>query len=207
MPATGSTILGQLLNAFLFTLSGGYARTVGDILSLLVTLATIELTVAAIAWAFTRQNWIASLFWKLLGFAFLAWLIDSWPTLTKGLMTGFIEAGLAVGGSVLSVTDITDPGNLIDFGMSVTAILTQNLTKMNVLTSFFTQLMGGVAVLLIIICYVVLAACVFKAILVMVTTPMLAKFMRLGTPRSARNITGTVVSSRSSMIRGLVSPT
>jgi P-type conjugative transfer protein TrbL len=165
MPPTGSTLLGNLLNAFIFTLSGSYARTSTDVLFLLQTFATIELTVAAIAWAFTRQAWMAQLFWKVLGFVFLLWIVENWPLLTQWVRDGFIEAGLLVGGSVLNVSDITDPGNIVDFGFSVTALLFNKLGELSFWSYGFIIIIGGLAGLLIVGIYIVIAGHVFKALL------------------------------------------
>lgn len=165
MPPSGSTLLGRLLGAFTFTLSGGYTRSVDDVLSLLLTFATIELGIAAIAWGFTRQQWVGLLFWKMLGFATLAWIVENWPRLAQALLDGFIEAGLVVGGSVLSVTDIKDPGNIVDFGFSVTAVLAGKLGQLNLWNYGFEIIVGGLCMLLIIMCYILLAALVFKALL------------------------------------------
>jgi P-type conjugative transfer protein TrbL len=165
MPPSGSTLLAQLLNAFIFTLTGGYARTVGEVYGLLVVLATIELIVAGTTWFFLRTGFLAEMFWKIFGFAFLFWVVEQWPVLLKGLRDGFIEAGLLVGGSVLTITDITDPGNLIDFGFSVTALLFGKLTKLNFLTNGFIIIFGGITGWLVVLFYMFMAAHLFMAIL------------------------------------------
>lgn len=165
MPASASTLLGRLLNSFIFTLSGGYARSVDEVFWLLSILATIELVVAATAWGLYRSPVLAELFWKILGFAFLFWLVSAWPQLLGWLRDGFIESGLLVGGNVLSLSDITDPGNIVDFGFSVTALLFGKLSQLNLLTNGFLILIGGISGELIILCYMVIAAHIFKAIL------------------------------------------
>lgn len=165
MPPTGSTLLGNLLNAFIFTLSGSYARTSADVMFLLQLFATIELAVAFIALALVRQSWMAPLFWKVLGFAFLIWILDNWPALAQGLRDGFIQAGLLVGGSVLTVTDVTDPGNLVDFGISVTALLFNKLSQLNLWSYGLIIIIGGLAGLLTILFYIVIAGHLFKALL------------------------------------------
>jgi type IV secretion system protein TrbL len=165
VPQSGSTLLGQLLNAFIFTLSGGYARSVGDVMFILTVLATIELTLAALAWVVARSNVLADLIWKVLGFAVLFWLVDTWPVLLRGLRDSAIEAGLLVGGSVLSVNDLTDPGNLVDFGFSVTALLFNKLAQLNLITNGFIVIIGGLAGWLVVLLYMVMSAHLFMALL------------------------------------------
>jgi P-type conjugative transfer protein TrbL len=165
MPPSGSTLLGNLLNAFIFTLSGSYARTSGDVLWLLQTFATIELIVTFLALGLLRQGWIATLFWKVLGMSFLFWIVEQWPALTQQLRDGFIQAGLLVGGSVLSINDVTDPGNIVDFGFSVTALLFNKLGELSLWSHGFIIVFGGLAGFLIICCFIVIAGHIFKALL------------------------------------------
>jgi P-type conjugative transfer protein TrbL len=165
MPQTASAAFTELLNAFILVLTGGYARTVGDVTALLSALATIELIVDAIGWYTTGRAFFVAFFWKLFGFGFLFWLVRAWPDLLIGLRTGFLRAGLAIGGNVLTVNDLTDPGNLVDFGFSVTAVLLTNLTKMTWLRYGFVILFAGLAGWLVVLFYIGMAVHLFKALL------------------------------------------
>lgn len=165
MPQSGSTMLGQILTAFIFTFSGGYARTVGDVYMILQWMATIELALAAGTWYVLGGGLIQAFLWKLLGFAFLFWLVEHWPALLSGVRNGFIEGGLLVGGSVLTLNDITDPGNLIDFGFSVTAILFNKLSQLNMLTNAFIIIVGGLSGLIVVLLYIIMAMHLFMALL------------------------------------------
>jgi type IV secretion system protein TrbL len=165
MPTSVSVAFHSLMNAFIFTLSGSYARTYPEALALFQLFATIELTMAAIAWGLWRQSWIAGIAFKILGFGVLLWILDNWTSLSNALRNGFIEAGLLIGGSVLTVTDITDPGNIVDFGMSVTAVFVKTLGTLSIINYGFIIIIGGAVCLLIIAFYAVVAAHVFKALL------------------------------------------
>lgn len=165
MPPTGSTLLGQLLNAFVFTLTGGYARTVGDVYNLLILLASIELIVAAVGWYFLRTGMLLEMMWKMVGFSFLFWIVEQWPVLLKTLRDGFIDFGLLIGGSVLTTNDITDPGNLIDFGFSVTAVLFNKLSQLNLITNGFIVIIGGLAGWIVVLLYCMMAMHLFMALL------------------------------------------
>jgi P-type conjugative transfer protein TrbL len=165
MPASVSLAFQQLLNAFIFTLTGSFARSQPEVLALFQFFATIELIMAALAWGFWRQNWMANIVWKVLGFGFLIWILESWPQLSTWLRNGFIEAGLLVGGSVMSVADITDPGNIVDFGMSVTALLVGKLGRLSIWNYGFEIIIGGLACLAIVAFYTWVAIHVFKALL------------------------------------------
>ena len=165
MPPNASTALKQLLDAFAFTLTGGYARTVGSVMDLLTTLAVIELIIAGVGWMFLRWQMFLELLWKLVGFGFLFWLVQEWPVLLKLLRDEFIRAGLAIGDSVVTLDDILDPGNLIDFGFAVTATLLKDLSKMGWLHYSFTVLFAGLSGWAVVLFYAIMAAHVFKALL------------------------------------------
>lgn len=165
IPDSASTGVKELLNAFFFTFSGGYARTIDDVLWLFSALATLELILAAIAWGFWRQNWMASLLWKVLGFAVILWLLTDWPTLLQSLQDAFIAMGLKVGDSTITIVDFKDPGNLIDFGISVNALMMDNLGRMSWLNYSVVIIFAGAAGFAIICAYIWIAGHIFKALL------------------------------------------
>jgi type IV secretion system protein TrbL len=165
VPPSGSTLFGQFLSAFIFTLTGGYARTVDEVYWLLSLLATIQLSVSALGWIVSRSSWWSDLFWKMFGFAFLFWLVEFWPDLLRWLQEGFIDVGLQIGGGVLTQNDITDPGNLVDFGFSVTAILFNKLARLSFLPNAFIIILGGLSGWAVVFLYMVIACHVFMALL------------------------------------------
>jgi type IV secretion system protein TrbL len=165
IPDTASSLVKELLNAFFFTLSGGYARTIDDVLWLFSALASLELIVAALAWGFWRQNWMAALVWKVLGFAVILWFLSDWPNLFQALQDGFIAMGLKVGDSAITIVDFKDPGNLIDFGITVNALMMENLRQMSWLNYSLVILFAGGAGFAIICAYIWIAGHIFKALL------------------------------------------
>src|SRR5262245_45299683 len=110
MPTTAAALMNRLLGRFMQVLSAGYANTVGEVFALMLQIMAISLIVSAIWWGFTRQPVLKELFWKLLGFAFLLWIVTDWVHLGKDLRDTFIQWGLNVGRNVLTVKDITEPG-------------------------------------------------------------------------------------------------
>ncbi len=162
---TASTVVGKLLKAFLFTLTGSYARTIPEVLFLLALLATIELIICGLLWAFSGQQIVENLVWKILGFAVLFWIVQEWAQLLTWLQDGFIQAGLFVGDNGITVTDFRDPGNIADFGFSVTAVVFKQLKTLSWFNSAFTILLGGIVTCIIVVFYCYMAAQVFMALL------------------------------------------
>ena len=162
---TASTLLGKLLAAFLNVLSAGLVRSIPEMLFLLRILATIELMLAACAWHGAQAELFERFFWKLIGIFFLLYLVDAWKWWVDHARDGFIQAGLLIGDNAISVNDFTDPGNLLDFGFSVTALVFKRISGLSWITQASEILWSGLGAMMTIIFYVVMAAAVFKAIL------------------------------------------
>jgi type IV secretion system protein TrbL len=162
---TASTLLGKLLTAFLTVLSAGMVRTIPEMLVLLRILATIELTLAATAWHNAHAALFERFFWKLMGIIVLMMFVDAWKWWIDHARDGFIQAGLFVGDNAISVADFTDPGNIIDFGFSVTALVFQYVKSLSWWSESSQILYSGLAALMTVLFYIVMAAAVFQAVL------------------------------------------
>ena len=162
---TASLLLNRLLAAFLQVLSAGMLRSVPDMLFLLKMLATIELSLAATAWHNAQHALFERFFWKLLGIFVLMMFVDTWKWWVDQARTGFIQAGLFIGDNAISVADFTDPGNIIDFGFSVTALIFQRVRSLSWFSQSSEILYSGLGAMMTVMFYVVMAATVFKALL------------------------------------------
>lgn len=162
---TAHTLLGKMLDAFLRVLSAGMVRSIPDMLFLLRLLASLELGVAAAAWHRANEAVFERLLWKLVGLFVLMHLVDDWKYYIDHAREGFIQAGLAIGDNAISVQDFTDPGNIIDFGFSVTALVFQRIKNLSWWSQSSEILYAGLAAMMTVLFYVVMAAAVFKAIL------------------------------------------
>jgi P-type conjugative transfer protein TrbL len=160
-----STLLGKLLEAFLRILSAGIVRSVPEMLFVLKLLATMELMLAATAWHNAQAELFLRFFWKLLGIFVVMAFVDNWKWWIDQTRTGFIQMGLFIGDNAISLADFTDPGNIIDFGFSVTALIFQRIRTLSWWSHSSEILYSGLAAFMTVIFYMVMAAAVFKAIL------------------------------------------
>lgn len=128
-------------------------------------MATLELIICGLIWAFAAREVMEDVIWKVMGLSVLFWIITGWQPLLKSIMDGFIEAGLLAGGGIISRTDFTDPGNIVDFGMSATAVVLANLGKLSFWNYTMELLLSGVTCWVIVGFYCIIAAQIFKAIL------------------------------------------
>lgn len=122
-------IITSLMNSFSFVLTGGFGRLMPEALSLLGKLAILELILVA-TWAwFSEDNVAVALLVKLLWLCGFVFLVSTWPSLTRIVMTSFVTAGLRGGGGVLTVEDFANPAGMARFGLEVTAVLFAQISR------------------------------------------------------------------------------
>lgn len=181
MPTSAAKMMNLVLDRCLTVLSYGYANTIGDAFDLMLKIMVIALILSAIAWKMYRAPVMAELGLKLLGFSFLMWVLTDWLGISKGARDGFIEIGLRIGNNALTLGDITNPGNIADFGFAVTAVIFKRLSALSFLYQPTEVLYSGLTSWLIVIFYCGMAVQVFMALLeyalVSATLIMLVPFL------------------------------
>lgn len=169
-PPAGGALTG-MLNAFLMTFSLGYGQTVGDALTLLKLLATLEIIVLGVYWMISEDHIAGVLLTKLLLFGVLLWLLTEWPALMKAFMNSFIQWGITAGagrGAVVKVWDFQSPGNIFAWGADLAVLLIEyakSIKGWNVLFQAVDIGFAGVLALGILVAFGVLAIQIAVAIL------------------------------------------
>ena len=170
-------IITNLMNAFAFVLTGGFGRIMPDALSLLGKLAILELILVG-TWAWwSEDNVIVTLLIKMLWISGFIFLVTAWPTLTRIVMTSFIEAGLRGGGGVLTVQDFANPATVARFGLEVTAVTFNRLARMSgfgAVLSLPMMIIDGAIALLIVLAFFAIAIQIFITFLEFYLVSMLA---------------------------------
>jgi type IV secretion system protein TrbL len=158
------SLLTALLTKFLFVFQGGQQRLVGDALTLLQALAALEIALLGLWYCVTKQLDLVALLSKVLLIVGFGVLVVQWPLLTKTLAKGFVTAGLKAGGDAISETNFTDPGDIAQYGMSVTAVVFAHIRDYgftDTLKNFPDVLFSGFAALAVVLSYFVLGIWVF----------------------------------------------
>jgi type IV secretion system protein TrbL len=122
-------LLTYLLNAFIKSFSLGSALVIGDAMQLLSVLTGLEILLIGIWWLYSRQMDIGGVVAKVVGVNVLAWIITSWPTLTKLVVNTFILLGLKAGGDAISQEDFSDPSNIAAYGLNVAIVMNAHLSQ------------------------------------------------------------------------------
>ncbi|MEA9553655.1 P-type conjugative transfer protein TrbL [Xanthomonas campestris] len=118
MDPTTTGFLTQLLRAFQNVFANGFGIITPRAQAILGTLAAIEIALAALFWALRGEDFTAPFLRKLLRIGFFAFLVASWPTLTKGTAEGLARIGSLAGGGT-GVPLVNDPSRILDQAMVV----------------------------------------------------------------------------------------
>ncbi|MEA9733276.1 P-type conjugative transfer protein TrbL [Xanthomonas campestris] len=118
MDPTTTGFLTQLLRAFQNVFANGFGIITPRAQAILGTLAAIEIALAALFWALRGEDFTAPFLRKLLRIGFFAFLVASWPTLTKGTAEGLAQIGSLAGGGT-GVPLVNDPSRILDQAMVV----------------------------------------------------------------------------------------
>lgn len=161
-------ILSSLLNAFIAVFSTGFTNILPSARWLLQTLAIIEIGLAGIWWAFNQEDAIIGLIERSLRIGFFIFLVLDFPNLVEIVRDGFVFAGLLAGGSRINVAEFTNPSRIAAFGtVAVQPVFDhiQSYGTVAALRNFGDLIMTGLAGLLILLAFYIIAIQVFITIL------------------------------------------
>lgn len=154
-------ILTNLLNQFLSVFSSGYTNLLPDARHLLWLLATLEMALAGLWWAFDDgQKVEKALLVKVMQIGFFVWVVSNYKWLIDTVLYGFIATGRKAGGSTNN-TLLEDPSQIVDYGFAATDPIFFHLKNHYLAASLPDLVLSGLAGLLILLAYFALAAAAF----------------------------------------------
>ncbi|RNK38444.1 P-type conjugative transfer protein TrbL, partial [Xanthomonas vasicola pv. vasculorum] len=106
------------MRAFQNVFANGFGIITPRAQAIIGTLAAIEIALAALFWALRGEDFTAPFLRKLLRIGFFAFLVASWPTLTRGTAEGLSQIGSLAGGGT-GVPLVNDPSRILDQAMVV----------------------------------------------------------------------------------------
>lgn len=156
-------ILTQLLNKFLAVITLGYAALLPDAMHLMSYLVALELVFLGVYWALGAGNIGTETLKKVTAIGFFVWIIQEMPDISKAILKSFGSAGLIAGGNVITIQDMLDPSAIVDIGFIATEPIFNALQSKWVVT--FTGILTGLAGLLVLFAYFVIAVNLFLIII------------------------------------------
>ena len=111
-------VIDQFLNTFTTYIDSGFGLLSGEVAFLATTLVAIDMTIAALFWAWSPdEDILARLIKKTLYVGFFAFLIGNFNGLAKIVFNSFSGLGLKAAGSGLSADQFLQPGRIAQVGI------------------------------------------------------------------------------------------
>jgi len=198
-------VIDRFFDTFNRYLDSGFGLLGGEVAFLSTTLVVIDVTLAALFWAWaSNEDILARLIKKTLYVGFFAFLIGNFHTLSVIVLKSFSGLGLKASGAGLSADDFLRPGKLAALGVSSCKPLLEAAAELGGFPGFFENIVQIVVLLLValfvIVAFFIIAVQVFVVLiefkLVTLAGFVLVPFGLLGrTAFLAEKVLGNVIAS------------
>ena len=201
----GTGIIDQFLETFTRSIDSGFGLLGGEVNYLASTLVAIDITLAALFWAWGGEDdVIARLVKKTLFVGAFAFLISNWNNLARIVFESFAGLGLKASGSALSVGELLRPGRIAQVGLDAGRPLLQAISGLMGHVSFFENFVQITVLLfawiVVLLAFFILAVQLFVTLIEFKLTTLagfvLIPFGLFGkTAFAAERVLGNVISS------------
>ncbi|QFS82917.1 P-type conjugative transfer protein TrbL [Roseivivax sp. THAF197b] len=114
----GVSVIDRFLEVFASYIDSGFGLLGGDVAFLATTLIVIDITLAALFWAWgTDDDIIARLVKKTLFVGVFAYIIGNWNALARIVFDSFAGLGLVATGGTISASELLQPGRIAQVGL------------------------------------------------------------------------------------------
>ena len=114
----GTGVIDQFLETFTSYIDTGFGLLGSDVGYLATALVTIDVTLAALFWAWAAEDDIvARLVKKTLFVGVFAYLISNWNSLARIVFESFASLGLKSSGTGLTAAELLRPGRVAQVGI------------------------------------------------------------------------------------------
>ena len=144
----GVGVVDRFLAVFTRYIDSGFGLLGGDVAFLATTLIVIDVTLAALFWAWgADDDIIARLVKKTLFVGIFAFIIGNWNTLARIVFESFAGLGLIASGGSLSAGELLQPGRIAQVGLDAGRPLLEAISELMGFVSFFENFLQ-IAILL-----------------------------------------------------------
>ena len=198
-------IIDQFTNVFSRYIDSGFGLLSGEVHFLTATLVAIDITLAGLFWAMGgTEDVIARLIKKTLYIGAFVFIITNFSSLANILLRSFAGLGLTASGSTLTAANLLRPGQLAAVGVTAGHPILAQMSDLvgfpDVFTNFDTIAVLGLAWLVVILSFFILAVQLFVTLIEFKLTTLagfvLVPFALWGkTAFLAERVLGNVVSA------------
>lgn len=136
----GTGVIDRFLDVFTRYIDSGFGLLGGEVAFLAATLIVIDITLAALFWAWgADDDIIARLIKKTLFVGVFAWIIGNWNFLAQVIFDSFAGLGLVASASTITAQQLLQPGRVAQVGLDAGRPLLQAVSGLMGYISFFTN--------------------------------------------------------------------
>lgn len=198
-------VIDSFLGVFTSYIDSGFGLLGGEVAFIATTLIVIDVTLAALFWAWgADDDIIARLVQKTLFVGVFAYIISNWNNLARIVFESFAGLGLMASGTGFSVTDLMRPGRVAQTGLDAGRPLLDSISDLMGWIAFFENFIQIACLLfawaLVVLAFFILAIQLFVTLIEFKLTTLagfvLIPFGLFGkTAFMAEKVLGNVVSS------------
>ena len=201
----GTGVIDNFLGVFTSYIDSGFGLLGGEVAFIATTLIVIDVTLAALFWAWgADDDIIARLVKKTLFVGIFAYIIGNWNNLARIVFDSFAGLGLMASGTGFSAADLMRPGRVAQTGLDAGRPLLDSISDLMGYWSFFENFIQIACLLfawaLVILAFFILAIQLFVTLIEFKLTTLagfvLIPFGLFGkTAFMAERVLGNVISS------------
>jgi type IV secretion system protein TrbL len=201
----GTGVIDRFLETFTRYIDSGFGLLGSEVGFLATTLAAIDITLAALFWAWGNdEDMIARLVKKTLFVGVFAYLIGNWNNLSRIVFESFAGLGLKASGTGLSSAEFLRPGRIAQVGIDAGRPILDSISGLMGYVSFFENFIQIVVLLfawvIVLLAFFILAIQLFVTLIEFKLTTLagfvLIPFGLFGkTAFAAERVLGNVISS------------
>lgn len=162
-------VIDRMLDVYTQHIDSGFGLLGGEVAFLSTTLVAIDMTLAALFWAWAQDDVTARLVKKTLYVGFFAFLIGNFHALSLVVLKSFSGLGLKASGAGISADDFLRPGKLAALGISSCKPILQAASELGGFPGFFENIVQIVILLavalLVIVAFFVIAVQIFVVLI------------------------------------------
>ncbi|TCP39589.1 P-type conjugative transfer protein TrbL [Rhodovulum marinum] len=137
----GVGVIDRFLEVFASYIDSGFGLLGGDVAFLATTLIVIDITLAALFWAWgADEDILARLVRKTLFVGVFAYLIGNWNDLARIVFESFAGLGLVAAGGTLSAADLLRPGRIAQVGLDAGQPILAAIADLTGYVAFFDNI-------------------------------------------------------------------
>lgn len=148
-------VLNHVLQQALNFINSGFGLIRGDVYWLFAALLVINLTLAGLTWATSRDDMLVAMARRVFYIGFFAWLVMNWPTLIDTVGSGFVRLGLEAGRGLALQSTFYNPGRIVSTGWHGAWAMVEDADKLTGIRGTFVNFPQIMVLLLAAVVYFV----------------------------------------------------